>query len=393
MHMSMSSLNLILVLCFGRFTREFYLKVVFMKSSIKKFLLLYNAAIAIVILVSALVFNIYANYIISIVSDISRNPVMVHDTFSLKQSLSPIVVGDIQEIELFDSQDQKIYFHEQNKKSFLVLTKKYTVADKDNVLYTVKIKISISKFLLILLFFAFALLLLYRPFARYEQKELTNKTNEILAGLSKKLAHDIRTPLSTLNLISSKIHDPDIRGLQQSVVKQIDLIAEDLLSNNKAPLAQLISSGESIYGFLKKIENEFDIKFADSKNRFKFSISTELKKSEVIYEKQLYPIICNCLNNAIEAIDKEVSEINLSAGVQNNCLVISIEDNGHGIPEAVLAKLGHQEVTSGKADNSKSGHGIALFNAYKDITALKGSISIKSELGRFTNVKITLPLA
>ena len=230
----------------------------------------------------------------------------------------------------------------------------------------------------------------FYPFVRYEEKEFQNKSNQLIANLSKKVAHDIRTPISTLNLISSKIADQDIKKLQQAVVNQINLIAEDLLNTSNQKVVSSLTR-QTYLEFFEQIQQEYDLK-QNFRTILVFNIDKEVSKYIIIYAKVLYPIICNVINNSIEACHIDNGEIEISARLLGNQFYIKIRDNGKGIPSEILSLLGRKQISYGKSNSSRSGNGIALFNARKDIESINGRFEIRSTLNEFTEVEIYIPL-
>lgn len=361
-------------------------------STIKKFLFLYFSAIAVAITIMSLVYTIYMNYISDVIKDLSRNPVMIHDTFSLRQSIVPLIKDDILEIKILNSIDIIVFSHAQDRTAFFTYNKKYKVFENENILYSVHLKMNLQKYILIILFFSIILSFGYYPFAKYEQKEHQNRSNQLLADLSKKLAHDIRTPISTLNLISSRISDQNIKELQLAVVKQINFISENLLNTNKAQHASDLNS-ETYISLFNQIHQEYSLKHNQSKKILFFDIDRQLNKYATKHSKILYPIICNVINNSIDAIDDQSGKINVEVALDSNQIKITIKDNGKGIPSEILTKLGSHPLSFGKEYNSSSGNGIALFNAKKDIESINGSLKIQSVLNQFTEVEIRIPIS
>jgi hypothetical protein len=100
------------------------------------------------------------------------------------------------------------------------------------------------------------------------KNKLRNKEN--LFNLSQKLAHDIRSPISTLNLISSKIDNAEIKSLQLAVVEQINAIANGLLNENKTniqtsglpliPNSFINREKQSLKSIFKNLKNEYAFK-------------------------------------------------------------------------------------------------------------------------------------
>ena len=72
-----------------------------------------------------------------------------------------------------------------------------------------------------------------------------------------------------------------------------------------------------------------------------------------------------------------------------NTILISVKDDGKGIPSDILPKLMQRGETYGK----KSGSGLGLAHAKESIELWGGNIEIESELGKGTTLIITLPKA
>ncbi len=66
---------------------------------------------------------------------------------------------------------------------------------------------------------------------------------------------------------------------------------------------------------------------------------------------------------------------------------MSIKDNGSGIPEQILAKLGQRGETHGKT----GGSGLGLYHAKSMIESWKGNLTIESSVGEGTIINIMLP--
>jgi signal transduction histidine kinase len=361
-------------------------------STIKKFLFLYFSAMTVAIAIMSLVYTIYMNYISGVIKDLSRNPVMIHDTFSLRQSIVPLIKDDILEIKIFDSVGSAVFNHAQDGNAFFSYINKYEIFEKDNFLYSIHLKMNLWKYIFIILIFGAVLSFGYYPFARYEQKEYQNRSNQLLADLSKKLAHDIRTPISTLNLISSRISDQNIKDLQLAVVKQINLISENLLNTGKNQNG-LYSNSETYSSLISQISQEYDLRHNQSRKVLFFEIDKQLINYSAKHSKILYPIICNIINNSIEAIDIQTGRIDVQASLDAHLIKFTFRDNGKGMPTEILAKIGSQPLSFGKKYSLNSGNGIALYNAKKDIESINGSLKIQSVLNQFTEVEIRIPIS
>lgn len=106
------------------------------------------------------------------------------------------------------------------------------------------------------------------------------------------------------------------------------------------------------------------------------------------YPGQLNQAILNVLINAVYAVD-EGGNITLSVGEAEQNIVISVKDDGHGIPKEIKERIFEPFFTTKPVG---SGTGLGLSITYKIIHDLhKGSIDIESEPGQGTNFKFSIP--
>jgi signal transduction histidine kinase len=109
-------------------------------------------------------------------------------------------------------------------------------------------------------------------------------------------------------------------------------------------------------------------------------------------EKELARAISNLINNAAEALEGIADGIVTLAlrpsGAKDIGTIVS--DNGKGIPDEVLAKLGKERASAGK-EGSVSGSGIGVLHAARAIEAMGGKFQIQSRVGVRTNITILLP--
>jgi signal transduction histidine kinase len=99
--------------------------------------------------------------------------------------------------------------------------------------------------------------------------------------------------------------------------------------------------------------------------------------------------ISNILNNAVESIPENRSgRITISLEKKDNTLLLSIIDNGKGIKPEHLKEVMEPFFTT---KEQGQGTGLGLFSAYNIIKKNSGDITIESELGSGTSVKVFLP--
>jgi two-component system NtrC family sensor kinase len=106
---------------------------------------------------------------------------------------------------------------------------------------------------------------------------------------------------------------------------------------------------------------------------------------------QLQQVFLNLLNNAIYAVDKnDTGAVNLAAKKEGDNLIITVEDNGCGIPPENIGKIFMPFFTTKPVGQ---GTGLGLSTSYGIIERLGGQISVSSELNAGTTFTIRLPLS
>ncbi len=238
--------------------------------------------------------------------------------------------------------------------------------------------------------------------------------NEAQAIIAKQVAHDIRSPLSALNIIAGSLTNisEEKRLLIRNSVQRINDIANDLLQKGKSTtLLQSEGEPQTTAGnvnksnlpninntnaepenkLLKKnqsflvpivVDNIISEKRIQFREKMNVHINVDLKKSFGLFvnanPNDLSRVISNLINNAVEALPNQSGNIDVSVftdATDNVC--IQIKDNGSGIPKHVLEKLGQAGITHGK-ENTQSGSGLGVYHAIKTIQEFGGQIKFHS---------------
>ncbi|RYZ83814.1 MAG: hypothetical protein EOP04_19235 [Proteobacteria bacterium] len=221
------------------------------------------------------------------------------------------------------------------------------------------------------------------------QEELVAQNARL--DLAWQVAHDIRSPLTFLNIFASNsisIND-DERETIKIATSRISNIAGELLEMRrnesyeprildigllKNDIIDLISQKRLEYSVTDKIE--FDINFSTN-----FEIV-----SAAVDQSWINRILSNLLNNSLEAI-QERGKISVRSGYGQGILKIEIEDSGCGISPDRLSKIQNQIIFSGKP----YGNGLGLYHAKKKIESVGGSVQIVSVESQGTTVTLNIP--
>jgi signal transduction histidine kinase len=103
-------------------------------------------------------------------------------------------------------------------------------------------------------------------------------------------------------------------------------------------------------------------------------------------EQLMEQALLNIIQNAVAAI-KDGGTIILRTERKDNEAVLSIIDNGTGIPEKILLKIFEPYFTT-----KERGSGLGLTLVFKIIREHRGEISVSSKEGEGTCFTITLPI-
>jgi signal transduction histidine kinase len=223
------------------------------------------------------------------------------------------------------------------------------------------------------------------------------KSFEATSGLARQVAHDIRSPLSALDVVlaTSQGLPEDKRHLARSAITRIKDIANDLLKQNPKPIAESTeASTKSVHLISTLLEDIVSEKRLQYRSLLEAEIDFDLNEDSYglfaeVDAVEFRRIISNLVNNAVEALPSQKGSVSLSLKSVGSRIVCEIHDTGKGIPSHLLPKLGRQGVSFGK-EGTRSGSGLGLYHAIHTIEKWGGKIDIETEEARGTSVFIHL---
>lgn len=155
-----------------------------------------------------------------------------------------------------------------------------------------------------------------------------------------------------------------------------------------------LSKGHTIISIkdeLQHAQSYMNIQKVRYKNRFsvRFEVDSSLYDFCAV-KLTLQPILENAINHGIRSMDEEEEgEILVTGSRQGDCLILSVADNGMGIPEEELALL-----LTDSTRAHKKGSGVGLINVNNRIQILFGreyGLLLESEPDEGTTVSIRIP--
>lgn len=239
-----------------------------------------------------------------------------------------------------------------------------------------------------------------------------------LINVAAQAAHDICSSIATLNITLQKI--PNITNEQREYIKKIDQsitnIAHGLMHKyeaikNKRELGLSLDSEKEedfkenanydelpesllISSIIKNVFNQKKVLFDEINIKLTLNIQQNAQDLYVFVNPHMMQrILSNIINNAAEAIMVTERALNGVVDVilekQGSDVVITISDNGCGMPADFVAKIGQGKYTMGKKD----GHGFGLYYAIQHIKSWHGTYDITTKLNVGTQFRIHLPIA
>ncbi|MBO8165081.1 MAG: PAS domain S-box protein [Brevibacillus sp.] len=218
------------------------------------------------------------------------------------------------------------------------------------------------------------------------QSDKLSAVGELAAGV----AHEIRNPLTALKGFiqllrsddDSKRHYFDIMG---SELDRINFIVGELLLLAKPQAATF--QQKNVIGLLKNVISLLETQAIMKNIEIRTSCAME-SLFIMCEENQLKQVFINILKNAIEAMPPCGGEIMIRVQLQEpDKVLISFVDQGGGIPEERLSRLGNPFYTT-----KENGTGLGLMVSYKIIHDHQGSITFSSKVGEGTKVDVLLPI-
>jgi len=234
--------------------------------------------------------------------------------------------------------------------------------------------------------------------------EQDNKIQSLMYDFSRQVAHDIRSPISVLNLVLNTLTDisGEKKELLLSATKRINEIANTVLLggkpqaaiNNKMPTQVSKEKPISLLAVVQSIVSEKKIQYSIFKDLL---IETDLDDClNVLVQgnsSDISRVLSNLINNSVEALNYGQGKVSIRAFGTKDYGVITILDNGKGIPDHIISKLGKEPISFGKEDiDSVGGTGLGFFNAKNVIEKIGGLITIRSIENQSTMVEIKIPL-
>ena len=237
-------------------------------------------------------------------------------------------------------------------------------------------------------------ILLIQNITKYEERDLA-KTNLIAT-----ISHELKTPLSSINLSIKLLEDNRIGILneeQTGLVESIKLHSSRILNL----VNEVLDFTQAETGHIKlkiKSSNVNDIvelsTFAilmmlnEKEIDLELSIQENLPNVKCDLEKTIW-VVVNLLSNSIR-YSSQKGKITIEANEENMFVIISVKDEGPGISEEEQKRIFEKYVKSKSEPAKGTGLGLAIAKEFVEVQG--GIIGVESTPGKGSTFYFTLPI-
>jgi len=209
----------------------------------------------------------------------------------------------------------------------------------------------------------------------------------VIGQMATAIAHEIKNPLSSLKGFTQLQQEKD-KGDEQyypimlNEIDRINGIVNDLLILGKPNTA--VKMPRKLVDLIQYVISVIDPHAQRKDIQFNYNVDD----STVLFcdENQMKQVFINLIKNAMEAMSNG-GTVTIQSENNDGRVLISVKDEGCGIPPEILAKLGEPFYTT-----KQNGNGLGLMVTKKIIEEHEGTFNIESQLEKGTSVNITLPI-
>jgi two-component system, NtrC family, nitrogen regulation sensor histidine kinase NtrY len=212
--------------------------------------------------------------------------------------------------------------------------------------------------------------------------------------MAKQIAHEIKNPLTPMKLSLQSLqrawndkapdYEERMKKTSQTLIEQIDALSQ--IATEFANFAKLQEKGLYPLNIIPVIHDVIHL-YESEQTSIEFIYNDAQSYFILGDDTQLIQILNNILKNAVQAIPaKEPGEIVIKTEKSGDRIIISIHDNGSGIPEEIRNKIFSPNFTS-----KSGGTGLGLAITRKITDHLGGAISFESEINKGSVFYLSFP--
>jgi len=235
-----------------------------------------------------------------------------------------------------------------------------------------------------------------RDITEYKKLKMQMSHSEKLAvvgQLTAGIAHEVGNPLTSISsliqVLSRTVKEADLHDKLLLIKKQTDRITK--------LIRELVTIAQPTDFIIKRVDINSLINEAISIIRYdkrarNCTFNTRLSKKIPILElpeDQVLQVFINILFNAVDAIPEENGLISVRSSSKNGTIYAQFQDNGSGIPAAVIDKIFDPFFTTKSVGK---GTGLGLWVSYGIIESVNGKIRVTSRENEGSTFIVEIPV-
>ncbi len=196
---------------------------------------------------------------------------------------------------------------------------------------------------------------------RQIEERLRRERQSLVGQMANEIIHDFKNPFTVICIAASALGSKYTDELTQKYcsmiedqIRRMEVMANELLEFSRGKTTLHIEKISLAHLFARfELLNEAYLTQAD--------ISFSLPQTDLFIEAdedKLLRILQNLLNNAVDSMNGSPGQIDLTMETQEHDIIITVKDDGPGIPEEVQTNLFEAFATSGRAGGT--GLGLAI---------------------------------
>jgi len=225
---------------------------------------------------------------------------------------------------------------------------------------------------------------------RYVQEMVRRMRMSVLGESLNTIIHDFRNPLAVISmaagLLKQQHRTPEVAENCEIIEEQVtrmNSMAEDVLDFSRG-VVRLDCAPTNASTVLER----FDLHNHAYLERAGITFQVEPADAWFMADMQkLLRVLQNLVNNAAEMLQEGTGKIGVRVTTEGGTVVLSVSDNGPGIPEEVRTRLFEPFATAGKTRGI--GLGLAIVKAI--VTSHQGVIQVETAAGKGTTFHLRFP--
>jgi signal transduction histidine kinase len=213
--------------------------------------------------------------------------------------------------------------------------------------------------------------------------------------MARQIAHEIKNPLTPMKLSVQYLvkawdnrrdnFDSFIRKVSNTLIEQIDQLS--FIASQFSSLAKTTNGEKSRINIYERLQNTVNL--WSKTEELSISLTSNTGEAYIMGNgDQMTSVFNNLIKNAIQAMPSDrKAQIDINLATTDNNIVITVTDNGNGIPTEIQEKIFKPNFTT-----KSTGMGLGLAIVNNIILEHNGEISFTTKENEYTTFSIKLPV-